>query len=77
MGACAFGRAVWFRSDCGSGAIDKSIVSNASLISWHDVVPFLPLPNENVTATSLYLHWAIPLSNITVRYMSDAALAGV
>ncbi|KAF8505186.1 aspartic peptidase domain-containing protein [Gautieria morchelliformis] len=49
------------------GAIDKSIVSDASLISWHDVVPFAPFPDENATATSLYLQWAIPLDNVTAN----------
>lgn len=63
-----------FSSNSGSGAIDKSIVSNASLISWHDVAPFSPLPSENVTATSSYLHWAIHLTNITVRSVSSAEL---
>ncbi|KAF8589817.1 acid protease [Ramaria rubella] len=49
------------------GAIDKSVVTNTSLISWHDVVPFAPLPNQNATETSPYLHWALPLDNLTVN----------
>ncbi|KIJ50974.1 hypothetical protein M422DRAFT_244936 [Sphaerobolus stellatus SS14] len=49
------------------GAIDNTVVTNTSLISWHDVVPFLPLPGDNVTDTSLYLQWAIPLAGIAIN----------
>ncbi|KAF8526310.1 acid protease, partial [Hysterangium stoloniferum] len=49
------------------GAIDRTVVQNVSSISWHDVTPFAPLPNENVTTSSLYLHWAIPLNNLVAN----------
>ncbi|KAH8994863.1 acid protease [Lactarius akahatsu] len=46
------------------GAVDSTIVTNVSLIEWHEVVPFEPFGSEN--NVSSYLQWAIPVSNITV-----------
>ncbi|KAI9461713.1 acid protease [Lactarius psammicola] len=47
------------------GAVDSTIVTNVSLIEWHEVVPFEPFGSEN--NVSSYLQWTIPISNITVR----------
>ncbi|GJJ08689.1 hypothetical protein Clacol_002908 [Clathrus columnatus] len=49
------------------GAIDKSVVPNVSLISWHAVEPFSPLPGQNASTTPLYLDWVIPLDGIVVN----------
>lgn len=46
------------------GAVDSTVVTNVSLIEWHEVVPFEPFSSEN--NVSSYLQWAIPISNITV-----------
>ncbi|KAI9440055.1 acid protease [Lactarius indigo] len=46
------------------GAVDSTVVTNDSLIEWHEVVPFEPFGSEN--NVSSYLQWAIPISNITV-----------
>ncbi|KAH9068324.1 acid protease [Lactarius deliciosus] len=46
------------------GAVDSTIVTNVSLIEWHEVVPFEPFGSENncVLATC---NGPIPVSNIT------------
>lgn len=46
------------------GAVDSTIVTNVSLIEWHEVVPFEPFGSEN--NVSSYMQWAIPISNISV-----------
>lgn len=46
------------------GAVDSTIVTNASLIEWIGVIPFEPIGSES--NVSSYLQWAIPISNITV-----------
>ena len=50
------------------GAVDSTIVTNVSLIEWHEVVPFEPVGSGN--NVSSYLEWAIPISTITVRFAS-------
>ncbi|TDL25860.1 acid protease [Rickenella mellea] len=55
-------------NDTGSlslGAIDASVVHNASNIEWNKVVPFSPFGLES--NTSRYLQWAIRLSQIMVN----------
>lgn len=47
------------------GAIDSSVVKNASLINWNHVVDFAPFNTES--NTSSYLQWAIPISGFSVR----------
>ncbi|KAF5371826.1 hypothetical protein D9615_009576 [Tricholomella constricta] len=47
------------------GAVDSSIVKNASLISWNRVVDFAPFGAES--NTSSYLQWAIPISGFSVN----------
>jgi len=51
------------------GAVDSTIVTNVSLIEWHEVIPFEPLGSEN--NVSSYLQWVAPISNITVRFMES------
>lgn len=46
------------------GAVDSAIVTNDSLIEWHEVIAFQPFGSEN--NVSSYLQWAIPISTITV-----------
>lgn len=46
------------------GAVDSSVVQNASSISWNEVVPFRPFKAES--NSSSYLQWAIHLANISV-----------
>ncbi|KAI0264506.1 aspartic peptidase domain-containing protein [Gloeopeniophorella convolvens] len=46
------------------GAVDSSVVSNASLIEWNQVIPFEPFGSES--NASSYLQWAIRITNITV-----------
>ncbi|KAA1467492.1 acid protease [Dentipellis sp. KUC8613] len=47
------------------GAIDSTVVQNASLIEWNEVVPFQPFLGSPQN-TSSYLQWAIPLANIQI-----------
>ncbi|KAH7106625.1 aspartic peptidase domain-containing protein [Auriculariales sp. MPI-PUGE-AT-0066] len=47
------------------GAIDASVVPDAALIEWHDVVPFPPVGQD--TRSSFYLHWAVELDSIQVN----------
>lgn len=47
-----------------SGAIDASVVTNASAIEWHKVVPFSPFNTES--NTSSYLQWAIRMPQFGV-----------
>ncbi|KAH9928301.1 acid protease [Fomitopsis serialis] len=57
------------RNETGSltlGAIDASVVTNRSLIEWHDVVPFAPFNGTDGTTAS-YLQWAIELRQIWVN----------
>ncbi|KZT40452.1 acid protease [Sistotremastrum suecicum HHB10207 ss-3] len=49
------------------GAIDSSVVSNLSAIEWHPVVPFAPFSNTTVANSSIYLQWALELSDIFVN----------
>ncbi|KAF8910641.1 aspartic peptidase domain-containing protein [Gymnopilus junonius] len=56
------------RNDTGTlslGAIDSSVVSNASLIGWNKVAEFSPFGAES--NVSSYLQWAIQLSAIAVN----------
>ncbi|KAI0067467.1 acid protease [Artomyces pyxidatus] len=46
------------------GAVDSSIIQNASDIEWNEVVPFEPFGSES--NSSSYLQWAVHISNITV-----------
>jgi hypothetical protein len=46
------------------GAVDSAIVTNVSLVEWHEVIPFQPFGSEN--NMSSYLLWTIPISTITV-----------
>lgn len=46
------------------GAIDSSVVTNASKIVWNEVVPFAPFPGQG--NSSSYLQWVIRLSSFTV-----------
>jgi len=46
------------------GAIDSSVVTNASEINWSNVVEFSPFSTES--NTSSYLQWAIPISGFAV-----------
>ncbi|KAI0303828.1 aspartic peptidase domain-containing protein, partial [Multifurca ochricompacta] len=46
------------------GAVDSTIVTNASLIEWNEIAPFEPFGSES--NASSYLQWAVPISNITV-----------
>lgn len=43
------------------GAVDSSVVTNASLISWNNVAEFSPFGAES--NVSSYLQWAIPIAN--------------
>ncbi|KAI0077907.1 acid protease [Panus rudis PR-1116 ss-1] len=52
------------------GAVDGSVVTNASLIDWNEVVPFAPFGSESNTTS--YLQWTIPLSTIFVGNTSIA-----
>ncbi|KAG6909869.1 hypothetical protein DXG01_014905 [Tephrocybe rancida] len=47
------------------GAVDSSVVKNASLISWNQVVDFAPFGAEN--NVSSYLQWAIPMSALAIN----------
>ncbi|KAL0954964.1 hypothetical protein HGRIS_003894 [Hohenbuehelia grisea] len=47
------------------GAIDASVVKNASNITWHPVVQFAPFADESRTAS--YLQWATPLTAFSVN----------
>jgi len=63
-----FGLSLPHNSSAGSltfGAIDASVVTNLSLIEWHEVVPFAPFGSENNVST--YLQWVIPLRNISIN----------
>ncbi|KAI0049746.1 acid protease [Auriscalpium vulgare] len=46
------------------GAVDSSVVTNASSIDWNTVVPFEPFGSES--NSSSYLQWAIRLSSVKV-----------
>ncbi|KAF8638272.1 hypothetical protein AX17_002294 [Amanita inopinata Kibby_2008] len=46
------------------GAVDSSVVTNASQINWNKVVEFPPFGTES--NSSSYLHWAIPMSGFSV-----------
>ncbi|EJD49793.1 acid protease, partial [Auricularia subglabra TFB-10046 SS5] len=46
------------------GAIDISVVDDASAIEWHDVVPFGHFPTE--TEASIYLHWTVHLAGVQI-----------
>lgn len=48
------------------GAIDASVVTNASRIGWNKVTDFPPFSTQNVTTAS-YLQWAIPLTHLDVN----------
>ncbi|KAF5326666.1 hypothetical protein D9619_004251 [Psilocybe cf. subviscida] len=48
------------------GAIDASVVTNASRIGWNKVTDFPPFSTQNATTAS-YLQWAIPLSLFAVN----------
>lgn len=50
------------------GAIDTSVVANASKIVWNEVVPFAPFANQG--NSSSYLQWVIRLSGFAVRDIS-------
>ncbi|KAG6872671.1 hypothetical protein C0995_007780 [Termitomyces sp. Mi166 len=47
------------------GAVDSSIVKNASLISWNQVIDFAPFGSES--NSSSYLQWAIPISAVAIN----------
>ncbi|KAF7986478.1 hypothetical protein HWV62_31273 [Athelia sp. TMB] len=47
------------------GAIDSSVVANASKVVWNEVVPFSPFANQG--NSSSYLQWVIRLSSFTVN----------
>ncbi|GLB40214.1 putative acid protease [Lyophyllum shimeji] len=47
------------------GAIDSSVVRNASLISWNHVVDFAPFGAES--NSSSFLQWAIPMPGFSVN----------
>ncbi|KAF8071741.1 aspartic peptidase A1 [Lyophyllum atratum] len=47
------------------GAVDASVVKNASLISWNHVVDFAPFGAES--NVSSYLQWTIPMSGFSVN----------
>jgi hypothetical protein len=47
------------------GAVDSSVVTNASLIHWNNVAEFSPFGVES--NVSSYLQWAIPMSSFGVR----------
>ncbi|KZP23786.1 acid protease [Athelia psychrophila] len=47
------------------GAIDSSVVTNASKIVWNEVVPFAPSANQG--NSSSYLQWVIRLSSFTLN----------
>lgn len=47
------------------GAVDASVVVNASQIGWNKVAPFPPFGSEN--NISSYFQWAIPLSGFSVN----------
>lgn len=46
------------------GAVDSSVVQNASQINWNKVVEFAPFNTES--ASPSYLQWAIPISGVAV-----------
>jgi hypothetical protein len=52
------------------GAVDSAIVTNVSLVEWHEVIPFQPFGSEN--NMSSYLLWTIPISTITVRLFASS-----
>jgi len=64
------------------GAIDSSIVSNVSQISWNKVAQFPPFGAEN--NISSYLQWAIPIMGVAVstlrvihtQRLNDIAMEG-
>ncbi|KAH0585392.1 hypothetical protein H2248_008632 [Termitomyces sp. 'cryptogamus'] len=47
------------------GAVDSSLVKNASLISWNQVVDFAPFGAES--NSSSYLQWTIPISAVAIN----------
>lgn len=47
-----------------TGAIDSSVVTNASLINWNNVAQFSPFGAES--NVSSYLQWAIAISSFGV-----------
>ncbi|RDB25730.1 Aspartic protease [Hypsizygus marmoreus] len=47
------------------GAVDSSVVTNLSLISWNRVVDFTPFGSES--NVSSYLQWVIPISRFSVN----------
>ncbi|TFK28103.1 acid protease [Coprinopsis marcescibilis] len=58
------------RNNSGSlsiGAIDASIVKDASDIAWNNVASFSPFPTERGATEPSYLQWAIPLSGFSVN----------
>ena len=56
-----------------TGAIDSGVVSNASNIEWHYVVPFAPEGTSN--NVSSYLYWALELSSISVSHDQPSHLS--
>ena len=48
------------------GAIDASVVANASDIAWNRVASFPPFNGETNATEAAYLQWAIPLSGLYV-----------
>ena len=52
------------------GAVDPTVVTNVSLIEWHQVVPFEPFGSES--NVSSYLQWTVPISTITVRSIASS-----
>lgn len=48
----------------GAGAVDSSVVQNASQIGWNKVAQFEPFGVEN--NVSSYLQWAIQISGFSV-----------
>jgi hypothetical protein len=48
-----------------SGAVDSSVVTNATLINWNNVAEFSPFGVES--NVSSYLQWAITISSFGVR----------
>lgn len=58
------------RNNTGSlsfGAIDASVVANASDIAWNRVASFPPFNGEANATEATYLQWAIPLSGLYIN----------
>jgi hypothetical protein len=49
-----------------SGAIDASVVANASDIAWNQVASFPPFNGDTNSTEPTYLQWAIPLNGLFV-----------